>query len=81
MAQLQDPIIIFGTGRCGSSILSEIVFRHPDLAYPSNYHEIFRGRKEVSLIRHLFDNRWNKKWDQNSKMERKRRTQFELSAR
>ena len=58
MAQLQDPIIIFGTGRCGSSILSEIVFRHPDLAYPSNYHEIFRGRKEVSLIRHLFDNRW-----------------------
>lgn len=61
MAQLQDPIIIFGTGRCGSSILSEIVFRHPDLAYPSNYHEIFRGRKEVSLIRHLFDNRWWRK--------------------
>ena len=58
MSQLEGPIIIFGTGRCGSSILSEIVFRHPDLAFPSNYNEFFPRVREVSLIRHLFDNRW-----------------------
>ena len=57
MSYLENPIIIFGTGRCGSSILSEIVFRHPD-NFSEQLQRNFPRLKEVSLIRHLFDNRW-----------------------
>lgn len=57
---LDRPIIFLGTGRCGTSILSEIVMRHPHLAYPSNYQIWFPFIPQINLLRFLFENRyWN----------------------
>ena len=54
--KLQKPIIFIGTGRSGTTIISEIIHRHPDLAYPSNYQNKFPSHPKVNLIRLLFDN-------------------------
>lgn len=53
---VSQPVIVFGTGRSGTTIISETLFRHPSFAFPSNYHERFPGVQSASLIRHLFDN-------------------------
>lgn len=53
---LKKPIIFFGTGRSGTTLISEIIFRHSDLAYPSNYHEKFPKYAAVGLFKHLFIN-------------------------
>jgi hypothetical protein len=50
------PIIVFGTGRSGTTIISEALFRHPKLAYPSNYHERFPKFQKISYLRRIFDN-------------------------
>lgn len=54
--KLQNPIIFIGTGRSGTTIIAEIISRHPDLAYPSNYQKRYPKRKYVNLIRLVFDN-------------------------
>lgn len=53
---LEKPIIIIGSGRSGTTIISEIIFRHEDLAWPSNYQERFPAKPQVNLIRNVFDN-------------------------
>lgn len=53
---LEKPIVVFGTGRSGTTIISEALFRHPDLAYPSNYDEKFPGNSNTGYIRRFFDN-------------------------
>ena len=53
---LQEPIIFIGTGRSGTTIISEIIDRHPDLAFPSNYQDRFPANPNINLIRSLFDN-------------------------
>jgi len=56
MKHLQNPIIFIGTGRSGTTIVSEIISRHPHLAYPSNYNDKFPNSKNINLLRLLFDN-------------------------
>lgn len=53
---IKSPVIFIGCGRSGTSIIAEIIMRHPDLAYPSNYHQRFFKYEGISLLRHFFDN-------------------------
>lgn len=57
MKEIEKPIIIFGTGRSGTTIFSDILFRHRDLAFPSNYQEFFPKCLLVNIIRFFFDNK------------------------
>lgn len=54
--KLQKPIIFIGTGRSGTTIISEIIDRHPDLAFPSNYQSRYPTKPGINLVRLLFDN-------------------------
>lgn len=53
---LKSPIIFLGFGRSGTTIISEIIFQHPDLAWISNYQSKFPLSKSINLLRNLFDN-------------------------
>lgn len=55
--RLKSPIIFIGTGRSGTTIISEIISRHPDLAYVNNYSEIFPKHVHLNAIRLIFDNK------------------------
>lgn len=53
---LNKPVIIFGTGRSGTTIISDCIFHHPDLAWHSNYQELFPNSSKINYLRRLFDN-------------------------
>ncbi len=55
---LDRPIIFIGNPRSGTTIVSEIVMRHKDLAFPSNYQNKFYKSSNVNIIRLLFDNKF-----------------------
>ncbi|HYJ62868.1 MAG TPA: sulfotransferase [Parafilimonas sp.] len=55
---LEKPIIIFGAGRSGTTVISEIIFQHEDLAWHSNYQELFPKFIPINYMRRLFDNKW-----------------------
>src|SRR3954467_13657834 len=55
---LEKPIIIFGSGRSGTTIISEIIFQHEHLAWHSNYQELFTHSTRINYLRRLFDNKW-----------------------
>src|SRR5699024_2167469 len=55
-AYLENPIIFLGFGRCGSTIISEIIFQHHKLAWISNYQQVFPSSTKINLLRNLFDN-------------------------
>jgi hypothetical protein len=55
---LEKPIIIFGSGRSGTTIISEIIFQHEDLAWHSNYQELFTHSTLINYFRRLFENKW-----------------------
>lgn len=55
---LEKPIIIFGSGRSGTTILSEIIFQHEELAWHSNYQEIFTTSTYINYLRRLWENKW-----------------------
>jgi hypothetical protein len=50
--------VLLGAGRTGTTLVSEILFRHRDLGFPSNYNEKFPLFPRISLIRNVFDNRF-----------------------
>ena len=54
---LEKPIIVFGTGRSGTTLISEIIFQHEDLAWHSNYQELFPKFAGINYLRRLFDNK------------------------
>jgi len=54
---LEKPIIIIGSGRSGTTLISEIIFQHEDLAWHSNYQELFPKFAPVNYLRRLFDNK------------------------
>jgi hypothetical protein len=58
---LEKPIIIFGTGRSGTTVISEIIFQHEDLAWHSNYQELFPKFAGINYLRRAFDNKWWRK--------------------
>lgn len=54
---LEKPIIFIGVGRSGTSLISEIVFQHEDLAMISVYQDKFPNSPMINLIRPLFENK------------------------
>ena len=54
---LDKPIIIIGSGRSGTTIMSEIIFQHQDLAWHSNYQEIIVFTPLINLLRPVLNNR------------------------
>lgn len=57
MTLLDRPIIFIGLGRSGTTIISEIIFQHEDLAWPSNYQGRFTNFIGINKIRPFLDNR------------------------
>lgn len=57
MKNISRPVIIIGSGRSGTTIISEILFRHESLAWPSNYQEKFPKLPGINLLRLIFDNK------------------------
>jgi len=55
---LEKPVIVFGTGRSGTTIISDIIFHHEDLAWHSNYQELFPKFAGINYLRRVFDNRF-----------------------
>ena len=54
---LHQPIIFIGNPRSGTSVISEIIMRHKDLAFPSQHHDRWPGNPNVNYLRLPFDNR------------------------
>jgi hypothetical protein len=54
---LEKPIIIIGSGRSGTTIMSEIIFQHEYLAWHSNYQEIIVFTPLINLLRSFFNNK------------------------
>tara|TARA_B100000073_G_C23716119_1_gene565996 strand:- start:33 stop:932 length:900 start_codon:yes stop_codon:yes gene_type:complete len=54
--KITKPIILVGTGRSGTSVITDILVRHKDLAYPSIYNDVFYKYPKINLIRNIFDN-------------------------
>src|SRR6476469_2221196 len=63
---LRKPIIIFGTGRSGTTIISEILFQHEDLAWHNNFQELVTWTPLVNYLRRAFDNKWWRKISMNT---------------
>lgn len=60
MKTLTKPLVFIGSGRSGSTVISEIIFRHEELAWPSNYQDKFPGSTAVNYLRRFFENkRWH----------------------
>lgn len=55
---LEKPVIVFGTGRSGTTVISEIIFQHEDLAWHSNWQELFPKFAPINYLRRLFDNKY-----------------------
>jgi len=55
--RIEKPIIFIGSGKSGSTIISEIIMRHKDLAFPSNYQKMFFKNPKINIIRNFFDNK------------------------
>jgi len=66
--RIEKPIIFIGTGRSGTTIISEIIMRHRDLAFPSNYQEVFFMNPKINLIRNFFDNKFCKIYGQKKQL-------------
>ncbi|MBS1729230.1 MAG: sulfotransferase [Bacteroidetes bacterium] len=58
MKTYAKPLIFIGSGRSGSTVISEIIFRHEQLAWPSNYQEKFPTSTAINYLRRLFENRY-----------------------
>jgi hypothetical protein len=52
------PIFFIGFPRSGTTIISEIIFTHNELAWVSNYNVKFKNLAFISIFRRLFDNRF-----------------------
>ncbi|WP_139158939.1 hypothetical protein [Vibrio sonorensis] len=53
---LSKPIIFIGSGRCGSTIISECLLSHHSLGGPTNYVEWFPKTVVTGLLNRLTDN-------------------------
>ncbi|MEO7210683.1 MAG: sulfotransferase [Chitinophagaceae bacterium] len=57
MKTLAKPLVFIGSGRSGSTVISEIIFRHEQLAWPSNYQDKFPASTSVNYFRRFFENK------------------------
>ncbi|MEO8116058.1 MAG: sulfotransferase [Bacteroidota bacterium] len=58
MKTLAKPLVFIGSGRSGSTVISEIIFRHEQLAWPSNYQDKFPASTSVNYLRRFFENKY-----------------------
>lgn len=54
---ITNPVIFFGTGRSGTTLISNILMRHHDLGYPSNYHQRMPKNKYINYCRIFFESK------------------------
>lgn len=55
---LEKPILVIGSGRSGTTIISEIILQHEHLGWHSQYNEVIKFTPLISLWRYFFDNRF-----------------------
>ena len=53
---LEKPIIFLGVSRSGTTIISEIIFQHQALAWPSTYQTKYPDKVWINKVRPLLDN-------------------------
>jgi len=54
---MNKTIIIFGTGRSGTTVISNIICNHIKIAFPSQYQNRFPKWLSINRLRYLFDTR------------------------
>jgi len=47
---LHEPLVVFGTGRCGSTVFHRVLSGHPDLAWMSRLTDDFPGRPGLNRL-------------------------------
>lgn len=57
-SSLDQPIIFFGMGRTGTSVISEIIMRHKKVAFLSQYLDRTPSFVGINFLRRIFDNRF-----------------------
>ncbi|MEX2137769.1 MAG: sulfotransferase [Pirellulales bacterium] len=58
MPSIQKPIIIVGTGRCGSTLLHRLLALHRDVAWTSTFNEVFPTQTWLSVFSRLYRVKW-----------------------
>lgn len=66
--KIKQPIIFIGSGRTGTTIIYELICRHPSLAYPSNYQQKFFKHPIINISRGIFDNKLWRKFGQKKQL-------------
>ena len=54
MFKIERPMIIVGTGRCGSTMLHRLLARHPDVGWLSTFNEVFPSQHWLSCFSNLY---------------------------
>jgi hypothetical protein len=70
---LNAPIVFIGPGRSGSTIVSEFIFEHEDLAWLTHHQEHMPGAMWVNSVRYLFDNQYWRFLGEKSQLNKTRR--------
>lgn len=55
---VHKPIVIVGTGRCGSTMLHRLLAMHEDVAWLSTYNEVFPVHSPFSVFSDLYRAEW-----------------------
>ena len=56
-SHVDRPIVIVGTGRCGSTMLHRLLARHPQLGWTSTFNEVFPTQAWLSVFSNLYNSR------------------------
>lgn len=55
---IDRPIIILGTGRCGSTMFHRLLAQHPDVGWLSTFNEVFPRQAWLSVFSNFYRTRW-----------------------